>query len=228
MFQHYDIVGDLRPQLEEVERQVTDAYQHGINPVEERVTGHLAGLLATWLDVSFTSGSDTIEVKVDAYGALEEPTTGVDLGLRYQLYSEDFSIATGVVIQAKRFGDGDMELPTQCRKMFIRSQEAYVFAYAPEKIHVFPALPILVIGATGGQFTKFYGQGFVPFMSRFLEGYHGDIQLAEVIDEPATALPVVERVQYLVDIRTRVNIEEANFAGVNRDAYHRLNGPEFS
>lgn len=227
MLQNYDILNELRPRVQAVEDEVTDAYNRQVNPQEERVTGHLAGMLASRLRGSFKGGSNTIEVEVDAYGALEEPTTGIDLGLRYQLYSEDFSIATGLVIQAKRFDTTDIHLPSQCRRMFVRSQEAYIFAYAPDEIHVYPALPILLVGGTGGKFTKFYGQHFVPFICRFLEGFHGDLRLAENIDEPAPALPVVERVRYLVDIRASINVEEANFDRVNRDAYRRLNGPDF-
>jgi hypothetical protein len=227
MFRNYEIVDELQPELEAIESEVTDAYRTGTNPKEERVTGHLAGLLASRLEGSFEAGTNTIEVEADAYGALDEPTTGVDLGLRYQIYSEEFAIATGVLIQAKRFGSSDIELPTQCRKMFIRSQEAYVFAYAPDKIHVFPALPIFLTGATGGKFTKFYGQGFVPFMCRFFEGYHGDLELAGTLDEPASALPVAERIRYLVDIRARINLEEANFDRVHLGEYRHLNAQDF-
>lgn len=227
MFRHYDILEELRPRVQAVEDEVTDAYRRQVNPQEERVTGHLAGILASRLRGSFKVGSNTVEVEADAYGALDEPTTGIDLGLRYQLYSKDFSIATGMVIQAKRFDTTDIHLPPQCRRMFIRSQEAYIFAYAPSEIHVYPALPIFLVGGTGGKFTKFYGQGFTPFICRFLEGFHGDLRLAENLDESAPALPVVERVRYLVDIRASINVEEANFDRVNRDAYRRLNGSEF-
>ena len=201
---------------------MTDAYSDGTHQREERISGHLTGLLATELDGTFASGSNTVRLDVGAYEARDEPESGVDIGLRYQLVTDDFHHSTGLLIQSKRVGNHDVHLPSQCYKMLVRTQEAYIFAYSQDEIGVFPAIPIYRDGGTGGKFTKYYQLGFVTFLSQFFEGFHGDLRIADTIDQPAEAVPVPERVKYLVDIKASVNRLEADFNEVERDHFTRI------
>lgn len=222
MLKSFDILESIQPGLEEIEDQVTGAYSDGTLQSEERITGFLSGLLATELDGSFTAGSNTVRIEVGAYEARDEPESGVDMGIRYQLVTDDFRLSTGMLIQSKRVGNHDIHLPKQCYKMLVRTQEAYIFVYSQDGIGVFPAVPIYRDGGTGGKFTKYYRVGFVTFLSRFLEGFHGDLRMADTIDQPAAAFPVPERVKYLVDIRAAVNQDEPGFTRVERDHFTRI------
>lgn len=226
MLRTFDTTDHLQPRLEEIEQQVTDAYRDGTVRSEDRISGYLSGLLATKLDDRFTSGSDTVRINVDAFESSDEPESGVDIGMRYQLATDRFNLSTGILIQSKRFGETDVHLRSQCYKMLTRTQEAYLFTYASDEIGVVPALPVYCDGGTGGKFTKYYRIGFVPFLSRFLEGYHGDLSIAEAIDQPAEAFPVPERVRYLVDIRARINRDEVEFAPVDAQHYTRIRPDE--
>lgn len=222
MLKTFDISEQLQPRLEEIEGKVTDAYRRGTHKTEERVTGFLCGLLGTELDDTFTSGSNEVRIEVDAFEDIDEPETGVDIGMRYQLVTDEFHLSTGLLVQSKRFGKHDTHLPSQCYKMLIRTQEAYIFTYSPDTIGVVPALPVYCDSGTGGKFTKYYNVGLVPFLSRFIEGYYGDLTIADVVDQPAEAFPVPERVRYVVDIRAEVNVDEADFTLVDRDQYRRI------
>lgn len=226
MLRSFDISEQLQPRLEEIEEQVTTAYRRGANQTEERVSGHLSGLIAAKLAGTFTSGSKTVRVDVDAFEARDEPESGVDIGLRYQLVTDAFRHTTGLLIQSKRFGTHDYKLPIQCYKMLVRTQEAYLFTYAPNKIGVVPALPVYRDGGTGGKYTKYYHLDFVTFLSRVLEGFHGDLRLAGVIDRPAAAFPVPERVRYLVDIKAAIDVDEADYASVDEDYFGPLRSDE--
>lgn len=226
MLRPFDISENLQPRLEEVEKRVTEAYSDGTLQREERISGFLSGLLAGELDDSFEAGSNTVRIEVGAYEARDEPESGVDIGMRYQLVTDDFRHSTGLLIQSKRVGNHDVHLPSQCYKMLVRTQEAYIFAYSKDEIRVYPAVPIYLDGGTGGQFTKYYQVGFVTFLSRFLEGFHGDLRMAETIDQPAQAVPVPERVKYLVDIRAAVNEDEADFTEVDWDYFTRIRPDE--
>lgn len=221
MLRTFDISEQLRPRLEEVEEKVTDAYRRGIHEKEERISGYLTGLLSTELDGTFTSGSNSLRVDVNAFEARDEPKSGVDIGLRYQLVTDDFHISTGMLVQSKRFGKADYRLTSQCYKMLVRTQEAYIFTYDTDEISVVPALPVYCDNGTGGKFTKYYHVQFVPFFCRFFEGYFGDLQMAGVIDKPADAFPIPERVRYLVDVKAAVNVDEADFAFVDSDYFKR-------
>jgi hypothetical protein len=226
MLKAFDISENIQPSLEEIEDRVTDAYSDGTHQSEERITGFLSGLLATELDDSFSAGSNRVRIKVGAYEARDEPESGVDMGMRYQLVTEDFRLSTGMLIQSKRVGNHDIHLPNQCYKMLVRTQEAYIFAYSQDRIEVFPAVPIYRDGGTGGKFTKYYQVEFVTFLSRFLEGFHGDLRISETVDQPAEAFPVPERVKYLVDIKAAVNQDEPGFARVERDHFTRMRQDE--
>ncbi|GGL67130.1 hypothetical protein [Halocalculus aciditolerans] len=205
MLKPFEISERLQSRLESVEEQVTDAYESGTARSEDRVSGYLSGILSAELDDTFTSGSDEIRIDVDAFEGTNEPESGVDIGLRYQLVSEEFRLSTGMLIQSKRFGKSDPLLRHQCYKMLSRTQESYIFTYSPGEIGVVPALPVYCDGGTGGKYTRYYSNGFVEFLCKFLEGYHGDIRISDALDQPADAFPVPERVNYLIDMRVQVN-----------------------
>jgi|GEM_PF-4581130 len=222
MLKAFGISEQLQPKLEKVEKKVTDAYDKGTNHSEDRVSGHLSGVLSTELDDTFKSGTDEVHIDVEAFEGTNEPESGVDIGLRYQLITEEFRLTTGILIQSKRFGKSDPLLRHQCYKMLSRTQESYIFTYSSDEIGVVPALPVYCDQGAGGKYTRYYSNGFVPFLRQFFEGYHGDIRVADTLDKPVDAFPVPERVSYLVDVRAQVNQVEAEFSSVDRDYFDRI------
>lgn len=222
MLKAFGISEQLQSRLEKVEKQATDAYGRGTNQSEDRVSGHLSGLLSTELNDTFKLGSDEVRINVKAFEGTNEPESGVDIGLRYQLVTEEFRLSTGMLIQSKRFGKSDPLLRHQCYKMLVRTQEAYIFTYSPDEIGVVPALPVYCDWGTGGKYTRYYRSGFVPFLCQFLEGYHGDIRVAGTLDQPVDAFPIPERVRYLIDVRVQVNQAEAEFSHVDRDHFDKI------
>jgi hypothetical protein len=219
------------PHLEEIERRTVDKYQRGTFTSEERIAGYLSGLIADELRGEYSAGSDTVRISVDAYEAPDEPESGVDLGIRYQLSTEAFHVSTGVLVQSKRYGKSDPFLPSQCYKMLMRTQESYVFTYSEHKIGAIPSLPIYFDGGTGGKFTKYYHTGFVDFMDGLLRGYYGDLLIADKIDRPAEAFPLAERVKYLVNIKVAANPDkqdyERNFQWIDSDHYRQHSSEEW-
>jgi hypothetical protein len=222
MIKTFNISERLRSRLEKVEEQVTDAYEGGTTRSEDRVSGHLSGVLSAELNDTFSSGSREIRIDVEAFEGTNEPESGVDIGLRYQLVSEGFRLSTGMLLQSKRFGKSDPLLRHQCYKMLSRTQESYIFTYSTDEIGVFPALAVYCDGGTGGKYTRYYSEGFVEFLCKFLEGYHGDIRISDALDQPADAFPVPERVNYLIDMRVQVNQAEAEFSPVDREHFNKI------
>lgn len=222
MLKSFNISERLQPRLEKVEEQVTNVYNKGTNVSEDRISGDLSGLLSRDIDCTFKSGTDDVNITVGAFEGTNEPESGVDIGLRYQIATEEFHLSTGMLIQSKIFGKSDPLLRHQCYKMLSRSQESYILTYSPNGIEVLPALPVYCDQGTGGKYTKYYTEGFVPFLCKFFEGYHGDITIADTLDQPTDAFPIPERVSYLVDVRIRVNQKDPEFIPVDGDYYRKL------
>lgn len=230
MLKRKNVSSKLEPAFAEVESAVTDRYYSGKTVSEDWISASLVSELER-VDRSYKSGKYDVEVGVEAFEAHDEPESGADIGIRYQFHGPSFRISRGIIVQAKRYGTSHPDLPLQCFKMTQRTEQAYVFTYSESEISVFPALPILLDEGTGGKFTKYYSNPFPQFMSDFVEGFYGEIPVAENIDEPSNIHPVEERVRYIVDIKTGVSVRDEfvdfEFDRVDRSHYSRIDPGEY-
>jgi hypothetical protein len=230
MLRRSGISDAFRDDFETVAEAVTSCYADGNIQTEPELSG---GLITSMKGIDFSDNSESyqIESDVEAYQARDEPTSGADIGIRHQLQTPEFEISRGMIVQSKRYGTQHPELPYQTMKMLLRSPEAYVFTYSKSAIGAFPALPITLDEGQGGKFTKYYCTDFMDLMCGFIEGFHGDVEIAEHIDEPTGVFPSMERVRFIADIKTRVyddeQIDFGRFDRVSEDGYERIRPEDY-
>jgi hypothetical protein len=209
----------------EVEEHVTNLYSSGNINKEVDISGALVSSLA-WINWDSKIDRDDITANVRAFTVQDEPQSGADIGIRYQFGSAKFGVVRrGIIAQAKRYDMTHNDLSLQCHKMIARTEEAYLFIYSEEDINVVPAMPVLLDGGVGSRFTKYYKKAFTEFMREYVQGFHGEIPIAENIQEPSEISPVEERVKFLIDIKVTVGEEddlELDFDRVNQDQFRRL------
>jgi hypothetical protein len=223
MLRRKNISRELWSEFRKVENRVTEDYAESAHS-EEVVTGSLLSSLRR-VNKEFYLGKDVINIDVDVKEAIDESDSGADIGIRYQFQTPKFSVSRGIIAQAKRYGTPHNDLPLQCLKMLLRTEEAYIFVYSESMIGVFPALPILLEEGKGGKFEKFYFSPFQWFMTNYIQGFHGEIPIADKIDQPSEAIPVEERARFIVDFKVSVSgIDsdvEFDFDEPNPDNYRR-------
>lgn len=154
----------------------------------------------------------------------EEPQCGADIGGLLEINIQNYHITKAFLAQAKKGTiarydisgnavirlenkDKIRKLAEQCRKMLRITPSSFVFIYAPNGIHVFPATTTLsdISNWNRGAYSiseRLYSKSLPTFFDEYFKSFFGDTRIGTSIKD----VPALEKFAEEYDVRNALHI----------------------
>lgn len=187
MNKQYSFSNSLSRDIESAAESVIGNYANNIHSDEPAISSAFCQAVCSQID----DRGDNIQIRARTNRSAgvrnEEAISGADILIRFEADFSDFSMKSGVFVQAKRIESSSYpnreKLSTQCHKMLRWTPASFVFIYSEENMTVIPAASIIGANELSENVRgNFYYKNIYRLHKEIFNGTIGDRRVAKLFE----------------------------------------------